>query len=322
MTPKLIKTIAEVQQTVPVAMTSVFSVLSPFLYTAERTYIKLLIGNDQYEALAAAFEADTTDEDLVKAIKLAQRIIANLGYLNGLAILGVSLTGSGIQINSSADVKNAFQWQVEDVKDSLQELGFDALEEFLEFLEDNPEKFSGYIASDEYKAQQASLITTAADFTKYYDINGSRYIFQRILSIMRRIESQSLVRVFGAVFYRSLAGETATGKTKILVEEYLKPGLALLTASKAFVERVITLEGGKVAFNFRGNYNNIKESQAATRDQVKETREQLDKDGADFISSGMEYLLANLGDFEDFVPQEVKRRARGTNTPDKGIFGV
>jgi len=326
MKPKLIKTLDEVQEHVAVSMTSAINVINPYLYSAERTYIKDLIGSEQFTALVEAY-AEMTDPDaeltvIPEGVKLAQRVISNLGYLIGVPILSVSIGSGGIQINSSENTKNAFQWQTEDVKDSLQELGFTALEEFLAHLEEHPDEFEQYHESAEYLAQKSTLIRSASDFTRYYDINGSRYIFQRILSIITRVESQTMVRVLGADFYESLKADGLTGKKKILVDQYLKPGLALLSVSKALVERIVTLEGGKVAFNFRGNYNNIKESMPASRDQLKEIREQLDNDGNNFISTGMEYLSANPQDFEDFAPPVGRRRAKFNNDPDKGIFGV
>jgi hypothetical protein len=57
MAPKLISTLGEVQEHVPVAMTSSFSVVAPYLVSAERTYIRKLIGEAQYSAWPALAKA-------------------------------------------------------------------------------------------------------------------------------------------------------------------------------------------------------------------------------------------------------------------------
>lgn len=325
MKPKLISTLDEVQNVVPVSMASDIKVVEPYLYTAERTYIKALIGDAQYEALAEAYSPTLnpdSDDNIEQAILLAQRAIANLGYLIALPVLSVSIGSAGIQISSTSDTKNAFQWQVEDIKESLQELGFSAIEDLLAYLEQYPEDFNAYQESEQFKALQGCLIRSAADFNQYYNIGSSRYVFQCILSIQKRVESQTLVRILGSDYYETLKASDLSGKKKTLVEQHLKPGLALLTVSKALVERVVTLEAGKVAFNFRGNYNNIKESMPAERDQLKEIREQLDSDGNEYLSTGMEYIAANPEDFEGFVPPAGRRRAKFTNDRTKGIFGI
>jgi hypothetical protein len=330
MNPKLIKTIAEVQKNVPVAMTSTFATIAPFLQSAEVMYLVRIIGKEQVAALLQAYNYDAQaqpPQDVPKsthlqAIELCQKIIANLGYYLAVPVLSVTISPNGININSTDTTKNAFQWQTEDVKDALLNLGFNGIEELLELIEDNAVDFQPYTQSDLYKRQQASLIKSAADFSYYYDIESSRFIYQNIFSLIRRVEDQTMVRLFGAAFYQSLTAGNLSAKKQLLVDKYLKPGLALLTASKAMVERVITLKGARVAFNFNGAYNNMKESMAATRDQIKDTTTQLDADGNDFIAAGLQFITDNPADFEDYIVPVVKRRFKFNNDPDKGIFGV
>jgi hypothetical protein len=227
-----------------------------------------------------------------------------------------------LQINTSENTKNAFQWQVEDLKDSLIELGFLGIENLLELLDANPDTFSEYHESAEYADLHNSLIISASDFDRHYDIGGSQFVFSCLTRIMKRVEAQTIERALGKSLYAELKAGNLAGKQAELVEGYLKPALTLLTASKAFVERVITLKDGKVAFNFKGNYNNIKESMPASRDQVKDLRDQLDADGSAFLSDGLMFIANNPGDFENFAPALSRRRARFNNSPDKGLFGV
>jgi hypothetical protein len=321
MAPKLISTLGEVQEHVPVAMTSSFSVVAPYLVSAERTYIRKLIGEAQYSALAGACESNPVDE-MAEALDTCRQVITNLGYYLAMPVLSVSVSDAGVQINTSENTKNAFQWQVEDLKDSLIELGFLGIENLLELLDANPDTFSEYHESAEYADLHNSLIISASDFDRHYDIGGSQFVFSCLTRIMKRVEAQTIERALGKSLYAELKAGNLAGKQAELVEGYLKPALTLLTASKAFVERVITLKDGKVAFNFKGNYNNIKESMPASRDQVKDLRDQLDADGSAFLSDGLMFIANNPGDFENFAPALSRRRARFNNSPDKGLFGV
>ena len=325
MKPDLIKTLAQVQENVPVAMTSDFDVVSSFLRAAETKYVRNLIGAEQFTELKTYFDTESPDlesPEMVMAIQFCQKITSNLGYYLAVPVLSVSVSSSGVQIFSTTDTKSAFQWQVEDLKDALQELGFAAIEELLEYLESQPEKFASYMDSDQYKEQQTFLIRSAADFSRYYEIEGSRYVFQSILGLMRRVEQQTMEKQFGTDFYNGLKAEEQTGKKLILVQNYIKPAVALFTAAKAFTERVITLQNGKVAFNFRGNYNNMRESQAASRDQIKATVDQLETDANMFMQDGLQYIADNSSSFDDFTAPAIKRRFKWNNDPAKGIFGV
>src|SRR3546814_1568325 len=89
--------------------------------------------------------------------------VCNLGYYLALPVLSVKIGNSGIQVFSNQDTKQAFNWQVDNVKKSLLELGFNNLEELLSLMAGNATKFPEYISSDEYKLTQSSLIQEASD---------------------------------------------------------------------------------------------------------------------------------------------------------------
>jgi hypothetical protein len=322
---KLITDLTPVTANVPVNMTSDFDVVKPFLSAAETMYVARLIGKDQYDALVAFSLLEEGGEgapnaNQAEAITLCQRIIANLGYYMAVPVLSVSIGSSGIQIASNQDTKQAFQWQVEDLKNALLGLGFGAIEDLLSLLDDNPNDFQDYGSSAEGTRNKDFLIKTAAEFSNYYQIGGSRFIFQSIAYLMKRIEQQSLVSLVGDDFLQSLKDPEADSAKKKLLNNYFKPGLALLTVAKAIIERVITLENGQVAFNFRGNTENMNMSQAATNQQIKDMAQQLTDDGNQYIKDGMDYINTNLTDFDDFNPPTPKRRFRVANDSTKPLF--
>lgn len=325
MKPKLITTIGEIQQNVPVNMTTDIDVVSPFLNSAEISYVIRFIGKEQFDELVAAYEPpidDETDDDKLIAIRMAQKVIANLGYMLGLPVLSLSIGTSGIQISTNENAKQAFQWQVADLKDSLADLGFTGLEELLTFLGSKPDVFDKYADSDECKKQKQLLINTAVDFDSYYHIKSSCIIFQTIAYIIKRVEDQTLAKLVGPVFLQSLKVEELSDKKKILVDSYLKPGLALATIAKALVERVVSLENGQIGYNFKGRTENMKESQSATNQQISATCDQLVADANLFFQDGLEYIKTNASDFEGFQPPAPRRRFKINNDPSKGVFAV
>lgn len=320
MDPKLIKTIAEVRAQVPVSMTSDFDVIKPFLLNAENNYLVKIIGKAQVDALKEDYDGDTDDEDFLQAIDLCQKIISNFGYYYALPILSVSVGSSGVQVFSNQDTKQAFQWQVTDLRDSLQGLGFSGIEDLLIFLESNPEDFPEYAASEEFLRNKQYLITTAGEFSRYFNIDESRYVFQAIAYLMKRVEDQVIAKNIGSSFYSSLKEADLSENKQYLVDNYLKPGLALLTASKAIMERIITFKDGVYTYNLRGKTDNSSETQALGVSQVADLCSQLTTDGNQFLQDGVAFINANLADMTGFEPQTARRRYGVTNKPQNGVY--
>lgn len=320
MDPQLIKTLAEIKAQVPVNMTSDFNVVKPFLRTAELAYVKRIIGADQFDALVALYPADG-DPNQAEAILLCQKIIANMGYVYGLPVLSVNIGSSGITVTSNDQTKQAFEWQVSDLKDALIELAFRGIEELLELLESNPDDFADYAASPELAAQEDLLISSAADFTKLYEIGASRLIYQSTAYIMRRIQDQNLVKIYGLDFVQALKSPDLAEPLLDLLNTYIKRGLALHTVAKALIERVITLENGRVAFNFKGRAGNMNQSQPASSQQIADMSDQLITDGDIFLQDGLQHILDNPDLFPGFTVPTPRRRFKVTNKKFRGLAG-
>jgi len=323
---KLIKAIGEVRAHVPSNMTADFDKINPFLENAERLYVMHLIGKDEFLSLLGVYTAaqfkleQIIDEDVRQAIIIAQKIICNLGYLFGLPMISVSIGTGGIQIQSSADKKTAFQWQTDEIKQALQELGFGAIEELLDHLELYPEKFSDYIASENYTKQKRFLINTAAEFSDYFEIKKSRFLFQSLCSLMYRIESNVMEKIFGEEFFQSLKAPDVSGKKKKLADKYIKPAIALLTGAKSVKERVFSYNDGIVTYNFLGTTQNLRESKELSADKIDPVVESLTAEANIFLQDAKDYITKNPEDFPDFVEQLPQRRFKGTNRKEAGIF--
>jgi hypothetical protein len=324
---KLIRSIVEVRAHVPNNMTTDFDKINPFLENAERLYVVHLLGKEEFLSLlniyiAADYKLENIiDEEVKEAIFIIQKVICNLGFLFGLPLISVSIGSAGIQINSSADKKTAFQWQTDEIKQSLQELGFGAIEQLLDHLELFPDKFSDYIASKNYINQKRFLISTAANFTEYFDIKGSRFLFQSLCTLMYRIEDQVMEKIFGEVFFQSLKSPDASPAEIKLANKYIKPAIALLTGAKSIKERVFSYNDGVVTYNFLGStQQNLRESKELSDDKINPLVESLTADANAYLQGAKDYINANLTDFPAFEEQLPQRRFKGTNRKEAGIF--
>lgn len=338
---KIIAYIEEVQDHIPVQMTSEIDVIKPFLSNAERSFLKKLIGTDQFNefasiyatALQAYIDEPNTEEKanmrpltfvadaIVKeALELAQKLITGIGYHNAVPILSVKIGSTGIQVYSNEDTKQAFNWQVEDVKTALLDIGYEAIEQLLTHLEENPDNFPLYIDSPEFISNEEFLIDSAIDFSKHFQINNSRLVFNSISYIMRRIEQQVVAPLYGKAFFALLKEAPLADAYKELNNNYIKPGIALLTGAKAIVERVITLDGGVARINLVANYEAAKKNIVAERDQVNATKLQLETDGNKFLQDGLQFIADNPADFAEYETKESRKNYNVTNNPQGGVF--
>lgn len=325
---KLISTIEEVQEHLPIQMTNYLETVKPFISSAERAYILMIIGRNQFNALVALYEAaekntaNIQDPIIREALEFCQKIEAALGYFHAIPVLSVKIGTTGIQVFSNNDTKQAFNWQVDDLKKALLNIGFTAIEDLLILMDENPDLFPMYIDSEQYKASEQYLIESATDFTQYFNIAKSRYIFSSIAYVMRRIEDHKVRPLFGAAFFQDLKEDKLQGKYAILANDYIKPGIALLTAAKAIVERIITFENGVASINLIGNYDAAKNNMPATRDDILAATSQLESDGSRFLSDGVEFLKSNQADFPNYVPPVRKSSYNIKNNSEGGIFAI
>ena len=323
---KFLTNIAEVGQHVAINMTNSINVLKSHIEKSENLYISKLIGGLETADLTAAYIAanrnaeNIIDADIKEAVLICQKIASNLGYLSAIPMLNVSMGSTGIKVIHSDESKSAFQWQVTEVKDSLQEIGFNGIEDLLELLESKPLVFDKYAASPEYQIQKQFLIKAAHDFNQHFNIGGSRFVFANICYLMKRIEDQVVKKIYGPDFFNILKTTTPTGKNAILVNEYIKPGIAILTGSKAIIERQVTFKNGVAQFNFKGDFENNQESAALTKFQIQDITNQLDIDGNEYLQSGIEYINKNLADFPDYTEPVIKKRFGKPNDRTQGIF--
>lgn len=315
---KLIKHLTEVRENIPVPMTTELEVIAPFLKMAERDLIRL-ISREQFEKLVVAYDAATDDAVLKNAIDCAQRMAVNMGYYYAIPILSVNIGSSGIMITSNEHSKQAFKWQVDDVRKSLLELGFSAIEDLLESLEADPESFPEYHASEEFKKQKQYLISTASSFDENFKINGSRYIFHTISYIMKRVE-QDVAYSFGSEFFKALKEDHAEGKKRELVDNFLKPGIARITAAKALKERVITLENGVASINLIGNFDNAKRDLVAEKEQTNAAFNQLTEDGSAFLEEGLAFILSYPADFPEYEVAVSRNKYKVKNDRARGVW--
>ena len=205
----------EIRQYITVNSSISFDSISPYIEYAETTYIKAILGSDQYLELCAYYEdplawpdnpADpkTHEDDLEKLLSLVQRSLINLAYHDGFSMLSVNIGDSGAYRKETENQKALFQYQEENLKTSFRTQGFNGLDAILEFLEDNIEKFPVFAASDTYTVFKSKFIKTTPEFDEIVNIRNSRLVFLHLQRYIDQVNDFEIKPVIGAEFFEEL----------------------------------------------------------------------------------------------------------------------
>ena len=326
----LITTVAEVQSYVAVNSTSSINNLRPYLRLSQRNYLLPVLGSDFFESLVAIYdEADhlvstIVDEKEKKVIMLAQEAISNLGIMHALPILSVQVGANGIQVIKNEQMGPASQWRTEQVFDSLSEVGHQAIDSLLSYLEEEKTKFTVWAGDPVYSTYQKYFIRSAKEFSGYYNIRESRYLFHIIQYCMQRIEEFEIKKAIGSNLFEKLKTDDKSGglagKFEILLNEYLKPAITLFTIAKALQERLIEMKSGSISIRFKGtNTDNMYESRPPQKDELESAVSSLKEDARKWIVEAQSYIAENTDPFEALATVTVSRKRMNAKNDSPGL---
>ncbi|HEY0056276.1 MAG TPA: DUF6712 family protein [Pedobacter sp.] len=328
---KLINTIDEVQKYVAVNATSSMETLLPYMRLAERNYLEPVLGFTFLGTLEEAYStagkntSEITDAKVQKVLEYCQEVIANLSILHALPVLSVQIGVNGIQVVKNDNMAPASQWRTNQVFDSLGDIGHRTIDSLLTYLEVEKGSFAQWATDPVYATYQQFFLRSATDFSAHYNINNSRYLFHLIQYCMNRVETFEIKKTIGAALFDKLklddkAG-SINGNLKKLLEEYLKPAIALFTVAKALQERLIDMSSGTLKVKFSGTTDNMDETRAPKESELNSTMSSLIGDARNWMQEATDFIKANPADFDAFADAGTNRkRLNFDNGEEKRIF--
>ncbi|MGJ1424555.1 DUF6712 family protein [Sphingobacterium spiritivorum] len=347
---KLITHLSEVSKYISVNKSFDLARLEPHIDRVERGHIIKLIGNDTFNRFADAYnDAVQQVNDLPagekdKAIKegkiyqfmpealqvpavYLQDALCNIAFMSCLSQMQTTMGEAGIRLAVNENQKTAFQWQIDDMKYQMASDGFNALNDLLLHMEDNAADFPEWKNSESYFEQKKYFVESAELFSNSYFINSSRMTFLTMRYIMQRIEQFDVKRIITPAIYNRLKDHQLTGYNpieKILMNNFIMPGIVLLTVAKGIVERAIEVTDLGVQTNLYTYFANLKESSrrnplASSRDQMIQ---QLQEDGNEFLKEARNFLESNPEEFGEIPDSDNPSAFRINNKPERKIFGM
>jgi hypothetical protein len=273
--------------------------LEPDLRVAERRHVRPVLGAALYNELSALSDDDVQAalDDSTSAtgglLRLVHEALANLGLLEYLPLNQLQINDGGVYVTSGGS--RPFQWQIDQLKASLRGKGYNALESVLEYLEAHLADFPAWATSPAAVQARELLLASAAEFTRHYDIAGSRLTYQALLATLRKVERFELEPVLSFEYLTELKAQLVAGAVsadnQVVLERFLRPALAHLVVAKAVPEVGLTFNGRAVELNiFRPDDANGKEADASLDELLGQKVSQARTDGLVFLTQLRRHL--------------------------------
>ena len=347
---KIISTIGEVKNYISLAGTFKFDKLSPHIDRVLRTYILKLLGRELLDEISDAYDAalrnleskvpnekaslsDTgkqyslMEEKYWELMQYLQDAVCNISYMNCIAQMQTTMSNEGIRLAVNDNQKTAFQWQIDDLKFQLATDGYGALNNLLVYLENNIDSFPSWESSESYAEQKKYFVESADLFNNAYYISNNRMTYLTLRYIMQRVELFEVKRIIGVEVFVKLKEAQKNGytvKERILMENFLIPGIVLLTVAKGIVERAIEVSDIGVQANLYTYYVSLKDSRKKSQYDVERNAmvDQLNADGNEFLQEARKYIDANADEFGVVNDASSIVNFRINNKAERGIFGM
>lgn len=302
----IIKDIATLKKYISVNGSLTYDNIKSYIRSAEREFLRPLIGKDQL----AVFDADVTDPIVLEALGLAQEAISNLGFYLYLPIGAVQITDAGVHVVDGNNSSPATDKQFKELQRSFKSAGHKALDELLEFMEDNALKFGPWVDSDSYSVFKDLLVNKTSTFNKYYYIFNSRQTFIAMKPNIKSVEDQFILAAIGKELLKVLKDDQTVDERKE-VKVLLQQSIVAFTVMKTVDNGMFVMDGKGMHMRF----DELPYEKTVTNISLKVneflTRTKANKqiEGEEYLKMAMKIIVANADKFEEYTaPETIDRK--------------
>lgn len=292
----LINDIQGLKRHIPASVTLNFNDIRPKIQLVEREILVRIFS----QALVQAVQSPSASDEMVSLRNLMEEAEAHLALLEYIPFGQLQFDSAGIRIAVNENMKTAFEWQIDELKDECSRQGWSAVESALEFLENtqNEAILLIWTTSKTYLESQKSLIPTLRDFQKFVSLNNSRVLFNKLLPIQQDQQEDVIEPAISkALLDRVLQGNSEIEKrTKKLAAR----ALAYYTAAEGFQDSLLVLSDNGPMVIEGMNSARPKAKRTAPMDVIKILSENYRTRAQATLRELIEFCQANVGDLPEF----------------------
>jgi hypothetical protein len=243
----LIRTAAEAKTALPRVLSNLGNNANlPDFAASEIKYLVPYIGYSQYDNINGPINADPVEELSAADTALLpylRRVVAFFAYLDDMGSDNAKITDNGIRTTESNNMPRVFNWQYNELKNTLQSKAWDAVEVMLRFLFENKTDYPAWTSSDEYTSINGLLIKTGTDFDAHYKLYQPMRSFYSLKVLLDEVQEDFLKPAIGKdlLAYFVEADQLDDDEKKFL--KLLKKAMAYLTIRKACQHYSVRFDG-------------------------------------------------------------------------------
>jgi hypothetical protein len=231
------------------------------MLAAYRNHIRVWLGDAQWNALVAAVDSPSTaQESLIEYVRTPLAMLTMYEYSK---IGSVEFGEMGLHRTETEERKGAYKYQENEYREYMLRNGYEALEQLLDFLEENESDYALWQSSTGYDRNKSLYINTAAAFRDAYSFNIDRYTFESFRALMADVETFAILPVLGAEQHEALktgiADKNLTNAQSALVN-LVQKAVAHFTVELAAIRNWVTIKDNALV------QNEILEPQGFTRE--------------------------------------------------------
>lgn len=286
----------DIKEQVSVAKSFTIDKLNPSIRRAQLRWIKWVLGSTLTNSLSDAYEGGTTDQIQKDLLEFVHPAIANIAIWMYLPKANIFIEDDGISQFSSNDKKPVTQWSFKELSQSLANDGLDALDDLIEFLEENTGVYSWNFSNT-----RELLIPSAVIFQKYVNIKTRRLTYLSMEPLIREIETDRIQATLGQDLYAEIKNQWLTDgalsatNTKLL--DFMRGAIAHFAYADFIIENSMISDDQGFHLLENSTSGSTESVTAAEQSRLRSRRDLHVGKGEKFLKQLADYLYNNADDY-------------------------
>jgi len=223
----LFSDIDQVKEHISVDISQDIRTLNPYIKQAERR-IKEIIGSKLHDSLLTVVHNGVSDSDLENLLEKARYPLAHFAYMAAVPQLSLTVGEMGIGVVMNQNMEPASKWRLDSFIASLQQTGDEGLEELLQFLEENKDKYPDWKESSAYSFNKKLFVNNAHEFERFTMREIPRLIFLKMRESIYRFEQNTIKKIVCIELFNKLksdlANDSVSPENHFLLD-YIRPAV-------------------------------------------------------------------------------------------------
>ncbi len=296
--PRLVTTIAEVQEYIRVGNGLDIKTITPSLNEVELQELTFYLGTDLLNEIITQKDAASYTSRIEKIAPYVISAHACLAVWKGGPEIEVQVSDNGINRIESDTEKAAYGGQVKRFRDVAADRGFSSIDSFLAILEKYEQDYPEWLESDYYAQKKGLFIRSAVEFESAGEsIQGSALTYQALRPTIKDIQEITIKSALPETYFNELLTQldedSLTADNALILDQYIRPAVAKLTLLDGLSTLPVEISSHGVRVNQLELAGDSRTSKMADLASIEKKAYSLRGRGEYYLNQMKEYLNEN-----------------------------